>query len=113
MTPKSMSEVCSMETPPFIGAPCKPLLNTETSRWLSCECAADPIDVRGNFLRLGSSHKEFLHNGLKGRVIGKTAHGVLSSADALRVLPKGIDEVRAAMTYRLYECRRWLRVQND
>ncbi len=106
----------------------QPLLNTETSRWLSREGAGDPIDVLGNFLRLGSSHKEFLHDWFKGRAIENhsealtlakilrhtTAHGVLSPAkcaglgltDALRVLPKAIDEVRAAVTYRLYECRR-------
>lgn len=105
-----------------------PLLNAETSRWLSREGDGDPIDVLGNFLRLGSSHKDFLHEWFKGRVIEQhvealhlakilrhtTVHGVLSPAkcrglgltDALKTLPKAIDEVRLAVISRLHEC--WL-----
>ncbi len=105
-----------------------PLLTAETSRWLSREGDGDPIDVLGDFLRLGSSHKDFLHEWFKGRAIEQhldalhlakilrhtTAHGVLSPAkchglgltDALKVLPKAIDEVRLAVISRLYECRR-------
>jgi hypothetical protein len=105
----------------------QPLLNAETSRWLSREGGGDPIEVLGDFLRLGSSHKEFLHDWFKGRPVAShaealtlakilrhtTAHGVLSPAkcvglgltDALRILPKAIDEVRLAATYRFYECR--------
>jgi hypothetical protein len=105
----------------------QPLLNAETSRWLSREGDGDPIEVLGDFLRLGSSHKEFLHDWFKGRPVAShaealtlakilrhtTAHGVLSPAkcvglgltDALRILPKAIDEVRLAVTYRIYECR--------
>lgn len=105
----------------------QPLLNAETSRWLSREGDGDPIDVLGDFLRLSSSHKEFLHDWFKGRAIKQhvdalhlakilrhtTAHGVLSPAkchglgltDALKTLPKAIDEVRVAVIGRLYECR--------
>jgi hypothetical protein len=103
------------------------LLNAETSRWLSREGEGDPIDVLGDFLRLGSCHKEFLHDWFKGRPVAShaealtlakilrhsTAHGVLSPTkchglgltDALRILPKAIDEVRLAVTHRLYESR--------
>ncbi len=105
----------------------QPLLNAETSRWLSREGDGDPIDVLGDFLRLGSSHKQFLHDWFKGRAIEQhvdalhlakilrhtTAHGVLSPAkcrglgltDALKTLPKVIDEVRHAVINRLYKCR--------
>jgi hypothetical protein len=104
-----------------------PLLNAETSRWLSREGDGDPIDVLGDFLRLGNSHKDFLHDWFKGRAIEQhvdalqlakilrhtTAHGVLSPAkcrglgltDALNTLPKAIDEVRLAVISRLYKCR--------
>ena len=105
----------------------QPLLNAETSRWLSREGEGDPIEVLGDFLRLGSSHREFLHDWFKGRAIAghaealtlakilrhTTAHGVLSPAkcvglgltDALRVLPKAIDEVRGAVISRIFDCR--------
>lgn len=105
----------------------QPLLNAETSRWLSREGDGDPIDVLGDFLRLGSSHKEFLHDWFKGRAIEQhvdalhlakilrhtTAHGVLSPAkcvglgltDALKILPKAMDEVRSAVISRIFECR--------
>lgn len=104
-----------------------PLLNAETSRWLSREGGGDPIDVLGDFLRLGSSHKDFLHDWFKGRPIDQhvdglhlakilrhtIAHGVLSPAkcrglgltEALKALPKVIDDVRLAVCSRLYECR--------
>jgi len=104
-----------------------PLLTAETSRWLSREGEGDPIDVLGEFLRLGSSHKDFLHDWFKGRPIEQhvdalhlakilrhtTAHGVLSPAkcrglgltDALKALPKVIDDVRLAVSSRLYDCR--------
>lgn len=104
-----------------------PLLNAETSRWLSRVGDADPIDVLGDFLRLGSTHKEFLHDWFKGRAIEThleaihlakilrhaTAHGVLSPAkchglgltSAIKILPKAVDEVRGAVICRLYACR--------
>jgi len=105
----------------------QPLVNAQTSRWLSREDEGDPIAVLGDFLRLRSGHKDFLHDWFRGRAIAShdealtlakilrhtTAHGVLSPAkcvglgltDALRILPKAIDEVRRAVTYRIYECR--------
>lgn len=111
---------------PKIAIP-QPLLNAQTSRWLSREGQGDPIDVLGDFLRLRRGHKEFLHDWFRGRGIAShdealtlakilrhtTAHGVLSPAkcvglgltEALKILPKAIDEVRLAVTYRIYECR--------
>ena len=105
----------------------QPLLNAETCRWLSREGEGDPIDMLGDFLRLGSSHKDFLQDWFKGRPIAShsealtlakilrhtTAHGVLSPSkchglgltDALKTLPKAIDEVRRAVIGRLYACR--------
>jgi hypothetical protein len=105
----------------------QPLINAETSRWLSREGEGDPIDMLGDFLRLGSSHKDFLRDWFKGRPIAShsealtlakilrhtTAHGVLSPSkchglgltDALKTLPKAIDEVRRAVIGRLYACR--------
>jgi hypothetical protein len=105
----------------------QPLLNAETSRWLSREGDGDPIDVLGDFLRLATGQKDFLHDWFKGRPIEQhvdalhlakilrhtTAHGVLSPAkcyglgltDALKILPKAIDEIRLAVIDRLYECR--------
>jgi hypothetical protein len=83
--------------------------------------------VLGDFLRLRSGHKEFLHGWFRGRAIAShdealtlakilrhtTAHGVLSPAkcvglgltDALRILPKAIDEVRLAVISKIFECR--------
>jgi hypothetical protein len=105
----------------------QPLLNSDTCRWLTREGDGDPIEVLGDFLRLGSGHKEFLHDWFKGRAVAShaealtlakilrhtTAHGVLSPTkchglgltDALGVLPKAINEVRLAVISRLYECR--------
>lgn len=105
----------------------QPLLNAEPSRWYRREGNGDPIDVLGDFLRLATGQKDFLHNWFKGRVIEQhvdalhlakilrhtTAHGVLSPAnchglgltDALKILPKAIDEIRHAVIQRLYECR--------
>lgn len=105
----------------------QPLLNAETSRWLTREGNGDAIDVLGDFLRLGTGQKDFLHDWFKGRPIEQhvdalhlakilrhtTVHGVLSPAkcrglgltDALKTLPRAIDEVRVAVVRRLYECR--------
>ncbi len=106
---------------------CQPVLTPETVRWLSREGAGDPIEVVGDFLRLNTSHREFLHEWFKGRPITShvdaihlakilrhtTAHGVLSPTkchglgltDALKALPRAIDEVRVAVIGRFYECR--------
>ena len=105
----------------------QPVLNAETSRWLSREGNGDPIDVLGDFLRLATGQKDFLHDWFKGRAIQQhvdalhlakilrhtTAHGVLSPTkchglgltDALKALPRAIDEVRVAVIGRFYECR--------
>jgi len=105
----------------------QPILNAKTSLWLSRDRENAPIDVLGDFLRLGGTHKDFLHEWFKGRAIGThleaiqlakvvrnaTVHGVLSPAKcrglgltgALKTLPKAIDEVRLAVISRLYECR--------
>jgi hypothetical protein len=105
----------------------QPLLNAKTSNWLSREGDGDPIDVLGAFLRLGGIHKDFLHEWFKGRVIethleaihlakvlrNATVHGVLSPTkchglgltDALKALPKAIDEIRVAVISKLYACR--------
>jgi hypothetical protein len=105
----------------------QPILNAETSRWLSRQGDSDPIDILSNFLRLGRTHRDFLHEWFKGHAIEThleaihlakilrhaTAHGVLSPAkchglgltDALKMLPKTIDEIRVAVINRLYACR--------
>jgi hypothetical protein len=102
-----------------------PMLNAETSRWLGREGNGDPIDVLGDFLRLGSSHTDFLHDWFKGRPIEQpkdalhlakilrhaTVHGVLSPAkcrglgltDALKVLSQVVDKVRSAVVNRVFE----------
>lgn len=102
-----------------------PMLNAETSRLLGHEGNGDPIDVLRNFLRLGSSHTDFLHDWFKGRPIEQpedalhlakilqhaTVHGVLSPAkcrglgltDALKVLSKVVDKVRSAVVNRVFE----------
>lgn len=106
---------------------CQPALTPETARWLSREGAGDPIDVVSDFLRLNTTHRDFLHEWFKGRPITShvdaihlakilrhtTAHGVLSPlkchglgfTEALKVLPKAINEVRLATILRVYECR--------
>ena len=105
----------------------QPLLDAETSRWLSREGSGDPIDVLRDFLRLGGTHKDFLHEWFKGRAIEThleaidlakilrhaTVHGVLSPTkcrglgltDAIKSLPKAIDEIRVAVIGRLHACR--------
>jgi hypothetical protein len=106
---------------------CQPVLTPETVRWLSREGAGDPIEVVGDFLRLNKSHRDFLHEWFKGRPITNhvdaihlakilrhtTAHGVLSPlkchglgfTEALKVLPKVINEVRLAVICRLHDYR--------
>jgi hypothetical protein len=105
----------------------QPILSPKVVRWLTREGNGDPIDVVGDFLRMGKDNKDHLHQWFKGRPITNhsdachlakilrhaTAHGLLSPEkclglgfmDALTVLPKAINDVRREVVFKIYQAR--------
>ena len=103
-----------------------PTITAHSSKWLLKNDTEQAIDALGTFLHLGGWEKDFLHSWLKGTPITShvdachlakilrhtTAHGVLSPAkchglgftEALKVLPKTINDIRTAVICRLYSC---------
>ncbi len=107
-------------------APDATTITAHSSKWLLKNEPEQAIDTLGTFLHLGDWVKEFLHSWFKGTPITdhadachltkilrhSTAHGVLSPAkchglgftEAPKVLPKTINDIRAAVICRLYDC---------
>jgi len=103
-----------------------PTVTAHSSRWLLKNDSEQAIDALGTFLHLGGWEKDFLNSWFIGKPITShadachlakilrhtTAHGVLSPAkchglgftEALKVLPKTINEIRTAVICRLHDC---------
>jgi hypothetical protein len=109
---------------PHIG---QPVIAARSAQWLLENNDGHAIDKLEAFLHLGEWERDFLHAWFKGRPLSShldacqlakilrhaTVHGVLSPekcrglgfVDALIVLPKILNEIRAAATQKLYEAR--------